>query len=143
LPGINVASNEYKPKLLTGNRLALANLFTENEVLNRTAGYFYLSNQDTNGYVIELNGNYYINHMRIRILDLDLRNYYYHVEVSVDGKEWHKVIDHSQLPCRSWQYLYFPSRIMRYIRIVGSKLSDDINLCLISFKAFYIENSFI
>lgn len=38
----------------------------------------------------------------------------------MDEKDWVRVIDHSQYFCRSWQYLYFESRVVLYIRIVGT-----------------------
>ena len=40
--------------------------------------------------------------------------------VSVDGKDYVRVIDYSNFHCRSWQDLYFPQRVVRFIRIVGT-----------------------
>lgn len=40
--------------------------------------------------------------------------------MSLDEKDWIKVIDHSQYFCRSWQYLYFEPKVVLYIRIVGT-----------------------
>ncbi len=144
LPGVNVASTEYKPKIITGKSSEFADLFG---VPNKKDGfwgrvYHEIADLTHKGITIELNGIYYINHVRIRLYDNDFRDYSYFVEVSVDGNAWTKVVDHSQLPCRSWQYLYFPSHIVRYIRIVGTKNSVDRPFHIISFKAFYSENSF-
>jgi BTB/POZ domain-containing protein 9 len=144
LPGINVASLEYKPKLLTGVSANFANLFGVPQNLNGSVGFVFHDINDTGhqGITIELDSIYDINHLRFRLWDLDLRDYSYYVEVSADQKIWTKVIDHSQLPCRSWQYLYFPSRIIKYIRIVGTKNTENWEFHLISLKAFYLENSF-
>jgi BTB/POZ domain-containing protein 9 len=144
LPGINVASLEYKPKLLTGDSEIFANLFGVTEHLNGSVGYVQHKINDTNyqGITIELNSTYDINHLRIRLWDVDTRDYSYYVEVSANLKIWTKVIDHSQLPCRSWQYLYFPSQIIKYIRVVGTKNTVNWNFHVVSLKAFYWENSF-
>ena len=37
----------------------------------------------------------------------------------MDQNDWVRVVDHSNYHCRSWQRLYFPQRVVRYIRIVG------------------------
>jgi BTB/POZ domain-containing protein 9 len=144
LPGINVASLEYKPKLITGFATSSSNFFGVPQHLDGSDGFVLHNIPDTShqGITIELDGIYDINHLRIRLWDLDLRDYSYYVEVSVDQKIWTKVIDHSQLPCRSWQYLYFPSRIVRYIRVVGTKNTWKGDFHVVSLKAFYWENSF-
>jgi BTB/POZ domain-containing protein 9 len=118
-------------------------LFGEVEKWNSTCGLTYHEIPDLShfGITIQLNGFYYINHIRFHLYDQDLRDYSYYVEVDVDG-HWHRVIDHSQLPCRSWQYLYFPFRIVRYIRIIGTKNTVNRPFNLINVKAFYLENSF-
>lgn len=38
----------------------------------------------------------------------------------MEQKDWVRVIDYSQMACRSWQYLYFENRVVQYIRIVGT-----------------------
>ena len=48
------------------------------------------------------------------------RAYSYYIEVSVDGKDFIKIIDYSNYHCRSWQNLYFPQRVVRFIRVVGT-----------------------
>lgn len=48
------------------------------------------------------------------------RSYSYHIEVSMEQKDWVKVIDYSEMACRSWQNLYFEDRVVQYIRIVGT-----------------------
>ena len=48
------------------------------------------------------------------------RAYSYYIEVSVDGKDYIKIIDYSNYHCRSWQNLYFPQRVVRFIRVVGT-----------------------
>lgn len=55
----------------------------------------------------------------------DLRSYAYYIEVSVDQKDWVRVIDHSKYFCRSWQNLYFEPRVVQYIKLVGT--SNTVN----------------
>lgn len=43
------------------------------------------------------------------------RAYSYYIEVSMNAEEWIRVIDYSQMHCRSWQNLYFGRRVVRYV----------------------------
>ncbi|XP_076802104.1 BTB/POZ domain-containing protein 9-like [Clavelina lepadiformis] len=61
-----------------------------------------------------------INHIRMLLWDKDSRSYSYYIEVSMDDKEWVRVVDYSKHFCRSWQNLFFPKRVVRYIRVVGT-----------------------
>lgn len=62
------------------------------------------------------------------ILFLTRRSYAYYIEVSVDQKDWVRVIDHSNYFCRSWQNLYFEPRVVQYIKLVGT--SNTVNKVL-------------
>ncbi|XP_050426587.1 uncharacterized protein LOC126836909 [Adelges cooleyi] len=44
----------------------------------------------------------------------------YYIEVSIDGQNWVRLIDHSNYNCRTYQYLWFHPRLVRYIHIVGT-----------------------
>ena len=61
-----------------------------------------------------------INNVKILLWDRDNRSYSYYVEVSVNQKHWDRVIDYRDYYCRSWQFLYFPARPVRYVRLVGT-----------------------
>lgn len=37
----------------------------------------------------------------------------------MDQRDWVRVVDYSNYHCRSWQRVYFPQRVVRFIRIVG------------------------
>uniref|UniRef100_A0A158PB19 BTB domain-containing protein n=1 Tax=Angiostrongylus cantonensis TaxID=6313 RepID=A0A158PB19_ANGCA len=47
------------------------------------------------------------------------------IVVSMDRKDWVRVIDHTKYLCRSRQSLYFEPRVVRYIRIVGTHNSQS------------------
>lgn len=79
------------------------------------------------------------------------RSYSYYVEVSMDQRDWVRVVDYSNYHCRSWQRLYIPQRVIRYIRIVGNNpyflrfaieihknKKDQVNLWLIRFSTFWL-----
>lgn len=79
-----------------------------------------ITESDHLGIVVELGTICIVNHIKILLWDRDARSYSYFVEVSVNQTKWEKVIDHTLYNCRSWQFLYFPSRAVRYIRLVGT-----------------------
>jgi len=86
------------------------------KVLNGSDGFVYGVDNET---IIELNGEYLLNYFQIQFFDLDLRNYYYIIDISSDNISWLNVIDRMQLPSRSWQYHNFPPSIVKFIRIKG------------------------
>lgn len=53
----------------------------------------------------------------------------------MDQKDWIRVIDYSQMACRSWQYLYFENRVVQYIRIVGTHNTVNKVFHLVAFEA--------
>ena len=78
-----------------------------------------------------------INNVRLLLWDKDNRSYSYYIEVSMDDKDWHKVIDYSRHLCRSWQSLYFKKRVVRYIRVVGTHSSINKLFHLVALEALY------
>lgn len=78
-----------------------------------------------------------INNIRMLLWDKDGRSYSYYVEVSMDDKDWNKVIDYSKHLCRSWQNLYFRKRVVRYIRVVGTHSSINKMFHLVVLEAMF------
>lgn len=64
------------------------------------------------------------------------------VSQSLDENSWQKVVDYSNYACRSWQTLYFPARIIRYIRVVGTRSSVGKHFHLITFQCLYTREKF-
>lgn len=64
------------------------------------------------------------------------------VSQSLDESSWQKVVDYSDYTCRSWQTLYFPARIIRYIRVVGTRSSVGKHFHLITFQCLYTREKF-
>ena len=67
------------------------------------------------------------------------RSYSYYVDVSMDQKDWVRVIDYTKYLCRSWQELYFTPRVVKYIRIVGTFNTLNKVFHLVSLEAYYTK----
>ncbi|KAG8235190.1 hypothetical protein J437_LFUL014154 [Ladona fulva] len=89
------------------------------------------------GILIELGMPCIINHISMLLWDRDLRSYSYYIEVSMDRKEWLRVVDHTGFHCRSWQSLYFTPRVVKYIRIVGTYNTVNKVFHVVSMEASY------
>ncbi len=74
--------------------------------------------------------------------DCSIRAYSYYIDVSMDQKDWVRVIDHRKYMCRSWQELYFPARVVRYIRIVGTYNNVNKVFHVVSLEAYYTNKPF-
>lgn len=72
-----------------------------------------------------------------------LRSYSYYVDVSMDQKDWVRVVDHSKYLCRSWQELYFPPKVVRYIRIVGTHNTVNKVFHVVALEAYYTKKQFL
>ena len=66
------------------------------------------------------------------------RSYSYYIEVSMDQKDWLRVVDH----CRLWQDLYFAPRVARYIRIFGTYNTLNKVFHVVSLEAYFTKKSF-
>jgi BTB/POZ domain-containing protein 9 len=74
--------------------------------------------------------------------DRDQRSYSYYIEVSMDQKDWVKVVDHSRYHCRSWQFLFFQQRVARFIRIVGTHNTVNKVFHVVTMEALYTDTAF-
>ncbi|CAG9764037.1 unnamed protein product [Ceutorhynchus assimilis] len=89
------------------------------------------------GIIVKLGVPSIINHIRMLLWDRDIRSYSYYVEVSMEQKDWVRVVDYSQYCCRSWQELYFDTRVVQYIRIVGTHNTVNKVFHLVTFECMY------
>lgn len=62
----------------------------------------------------------------------DDNSYSYFIEVSLDELKWEKVIDYTDYHCRSWQHLYFDKRPIRYIRLTGTRDTNNTGFFLVA-----------
>jgi len=52
------------------------------------------------------------------------------------------VVDRSQFLCRSWQELFFPKTVVRFIRIIGTHNTMNRSFHLVSFSCLYTVKPF-
>lgn len=78
-----------------------------------------------------------VNQIKLLLWDRDMRSYSYYIEVSVNQTNWERVIDHTKYMCRSWQFLYFPSRAVRYIKLVGTHNTCNKVFHVVALEAYY------
>ncbi|CAH8874733.1 unnamed protein product [Trichobilharzia szidati] len=92
--------------------------------------------------IIQLGKPSIVNTIRMQLWDQDLRSYSYCIDVSLDQSTWHRIVDYRNYMCRSWQTLHFPSRVVHYIRITGTRNTFNRTFHLITFRCLYSENIF-
>jgi len=127
LPNTNVATPSLGAKVIAGQfPSALLNsselhardndrTFTRHTICATGSG-----TADT-GIVVELGRLFHLNHIKLVLLERDQSSYSYYVEVSVDQRDWLRIVDHTHYHCRSRQMLYFGGRAVRFIRVVGTQ----------------------
>ncbi|CAG9585880.1 unnamed protein product [Danaus chrysippus] len=127
VPEENVATPKRGARVISGDmRSALLDGNSDNYDMERGYTRHNISDAaDNPGIVVRLATTTIINHIRLLLWDRDNRSYAYYIEVSVDQKDWVRVIDHSNYFCRSWQNLYFEPRVVQYIKVVGT--SNTVN----------------
>lgn len=87
--------------------------------------------------VVELGTISIINHIKLLLWDRDNRSYSYYIEVSVNRHNWDCVVDYQPYLCRSWQYLYFSPRAVKYIRLVGTHNTSNKEFHAVALEAMY------
>ncbi|KAH8396295.1 hypothetical protein KR222_007660, partial [Zaprionus bogoriensis] len=92
------------------------------------------------GIVVELGTMCMINHIRMLLWDRDSRAYSYYIEVSGNQQHWERVVDYSEYHCRSWQYLYFEARPVRYLRLVGTQNTVNRVFHVVGLEAMHTTN---
>lgn len=138
-PGLNVATFELNAKVSRGS--------SGSELLNgilrgydKSHGFTYhkiCGPEETEVIVVELGHIFMLNQIELLLWDLDNRSYSYYVEVSTNREQWRRVIDHTRSCHRSWQILYFEAPSVRYIKIVGTKNTEDDCFHVVHLAAYY------
>ncbi|XP_055299680.1 BTB/POZ domain-containing protein 9-like [Sitodiplosis mosellana] len=80
----------------------------------------YLQPKDSS-IIVDLGDVRFINYIKMLLKDDDSRSYSYYIEISLDGKKYTRLFDHTKYYYRSWQNLYFKSRPVRFIKMVGTR----------------------
>ncbi|CAH1791881.1 unnamed protein product [Owenia fusiformis] len=121
LPEENVATLRHGATVLRGEmKAALLDGDTTNYDLDRGFSRHPIDENNGQGILIKLNTPSIINCIKVLLWDRDMRSYSYYLEVSMDEKDWIRVVDHRKYLCRSWQYCRFPDIVAKYVRVVGT-----------------------
>lgn len=70
--------------------------------------------------IIQLGQPYVISSLRLLLWDCDSRTYGFHIETSLDNKEYEMLVDKRNEQLRSWQQFIFEPRPIIFIKIVGT-----------------------
>lgn len=74
--------------------------------------------------IVDLGNVKPINYIEMLLMDKDARSYSYEIDVSLYGKSYTPLFNHIDSYHRSWQYLHFTLRPIRFIRLIGTKAMD-------------------
>ncbi|XP_026471580.1 BTB/POZ domain-containing protein 9 isoform X2 [Ctenocephalides felis] len=134
----NVSTTTLHAKVLQGE-MRSALLDGDTRTYDMEMGYtrHAITDAEDQFIVVKLGCRYIVNHIKMLLWDRDTRAYSYYIEVSLDQESWEKVIDYRRYLCRSWQYLYFPSRAVQYIKIVGTNNTVNKVFHLVSFEIMH------
>ena len=111
---VNLASAQYSARVVQGDMPEYL-LNGEADNYDMEKGFTCHPIQDTvsDGIIVELGEQSFINAMRFLLWDRDARSYCYYIEVSLDKNNWTRVVDYLDYLCRSWQSHYIKPVIVR------------------------------
>lgn len=139
MPGENVAVPRHGATVLVGEvKSALLDGDSKNYDMERGFSRHAIDDGDR-GIVVKLGMPCIINRINMLLWDRDNRAYSYYIDVSMDQSDWVRVVDHSTFHCRSWQYLYFPQRVVKFIRIVGTHNTVNKVFHVVTLEAMWSE----
>ncbi|XP_063903917.1 BTB/POZ domain-containing protein 9-like [Zophobas morio] len=95
---------------------------------------------EESGIIVKLGAPSIVNHFKMRLWDGDKRSYSYYISVSLDQKNWRRIIDYSRISCRSDQVLFFNHQMTQYIKIVGTQNTINSEFHIISLEAYFKNN---
>lgn len=143
-----VLSGEFKSALLDGDVLNydFDRGFTyhpiDDSVSNASSPNVSNSSSSQNCIVVKLGNSTIFNHVRLLLWDKDTRSYSYYVEVSMNEKDWLRVIDYSDYLCRSWQNLFFKPVVAKYVKVVGVRNTANRIFHLVSMEIRYTTEKY-
>ncbi|KAK7103537.1 BTB/POZ domain-containing protein 9-like isoform X2 [Littorina saxatilis] len=143
LPEDNVATTRHGAQVIRGEmKAALLDGDVQNYDLDRGFTRHPIDDNNGQGIAVKLGQPYIINTVKLLLWDRDMRSYSYYIEVSMDDKDYDRIIDHTGYLCRSWQKLHFPARVVRYIRVVGSHNTVNRVFHLVSLECLFTNKPF-
>ena len=140
MPEENVAVPRHGASVLVGEvKTALLDGDSKNYDMERGFSRHPIDEGDR-GIVVMLGVPCIINRINMLLWDRDQRAYSYFIEVSMDQTDWVRVVDHSGYYCRSWQFLHFPQRVVKFIRVVGTHNTVNKVFHVVTLEALWSED---
>ncbi|CAB4058666.1 BTBD9 [Lepeophtheirus salmonis] len=123
IPEENVATQKYNASVIAGE-LKHALLDGNSKRYDSERGFtrHRIDKHEDQGIIIQLGMQYTLNLIRMLLWDREQRSYSYYIEVSMDQKDWYRVV--------------------KYIRIFGTHNSHNDAFQLVSFEAYYTKKPF-
>ncbi|KAE9548774.1 hypothetical protein FO519_008012 [Halicephalobus sp. NKZ332] len=131
--GVSVVSGEAPTSFFNPD---LSKYEQERGVLKHTI------NEKDPGIIIELGRAYIINNIKLQLADRDQRSFSYYIEVSMDQVDWLRVVDHTKYLCRHKQNLFFPKRVVKFIKICGTATALNNTFQITGLEASFSTESF-
>jgi len=142
MPEENVAVPRHGAQVLVGEvKNALLDGDSKNYDMERGFSRHPIDEAGDKGIVVKLGMPCIINRINMLLWDRDQRAYSYCIEVSMDQADWVRVVDHSKYHCRSWQTLYFPQRVVQYIRVMGTHNTVNKVFHVVTLEAMWSETT--
>ena len=142
LPEDNVATTRHGAQVIRGEmKAALLDGDIQNYDLDRGFTRHPIDENSGHGIVIRLGQPYIINTIKMLLWDRDMRSYSFYVEVSMDDKDYDRIIDHTSYLCRSWQKVHFPARVVGYLRVVGTHNTVNRVFHLVQFECIFTNKT--
>ncbi|NIG62063.1 BTB/POZ domain-containing protein 9-like [Pontoporia blainvillei] len=139
LPEENIATMKYGAQMEKGQtKSALSDGDTQNYDLDRHL----IDDGCRSGIEMKLCQPSISNHIWIVLLDRDSRSHSSSIEVSMDELDWIRVTDHSQYLGHSWQKLYLPAHVSRYIQIVGTHNTVNKSFHIVALERMFTNKTF-
>ncbi|KAK3093519.1 hypothetical protein FSP39_016697 [Pinctada imbricata] len=143
VPEENVAASQFGAQMIRGEmKPYIIDGDNQNYDLDRGFSRHPIDDNYGQGIVIKLSQPYIVNSFRMLLWDRDTRSYSYYIEISMDDKDYERIVDHSRYLCRSWQTLHFEPRVVRYIRVVGTHNTVNRVFHVVSLEAFFTNHTF-
>lgn len=120
----NIATKEYKVEPIKGRLKKDLVCPTDRNYnirtcTNHTIAYYGSTREE---YIqVAFGRPFIVNNIRMLLLDDGQRSFSYMIEASIDGRVWSKLVDYTRYWCRSWQHLFFKERVVRHVRITGTR----------------------
>jgi hypothetical protein len=87
-------------------------------------------------FVVELSKPTKISSIRFLLWDGDNRSYRYKAEISIDGRIWKTVADHSKHKMKGWQKIKFPYQSVKYIKVRGLHNTKNAGFHIVELEAY-------